>query len=60
MQNNKLFLVFSERYLDGELMNSYDMRREYMRAKYKREYISCVEVDESMRKELVDAIDETM
>jgi hypothetical protein len=58
MQNNKLFLVFSERHLDGELMNSHDMRREYMRAKYKREYISCVEVDESMKKELVEVLDD--
>jgi hypothetical protein len=54
----QLYLVISERYLEGELMNSHAMRRELIRAKFNKEYISVVEVSEDFKKEMIEALNE--
>lgn len=56
MSKPNLFLVFSERFLDGELMDSHNMRREFIRAKNLKQHISVIEVDEDLKKNLAEVL----
>jgi hypothetical protein len=58
MSTAKLFLVLSERYEDGKIMTVHEMRREVMIARFKDEYITTIEVDESFKRELCEVLDE--
>ncbi len=58
MKNTDLYIVFSDRYLEGEIMNLHEMRREMIIAKYKKEYFGYEVLDANLKDMLLETIDE--
>lgn len=52
------WLVFSERHPDGIVLDDHRMRQEVIRAKYKKEYVTTVEVSDDFAAELNEVLEE--
>lgn len=58
METKLSMLVFSDRYPDGQLMRNLEARREYIRAKFKKEHVTMIEVSDDFALELNEVLEE--
>jgi hypothetical protein len=58
-QKQPYFLVLTERDPDGQIMIGHDMRREVIRARFRNEFITTVEISDAFKGEMLTILDET-
>lgn len=51
------YLIFTERSLDGKIVDAHQMRREYIIAKYRREVLTVVEIDAELEQDISEALE---